>query len=261
METSEHQNDPNKTQPLRLRTQLRRRDSGADQPDNEQCDYHKPFYSNFNFWLVAFTAVYSAVSIGLFCQTKKSADAARRAAKAATIQAETGRRALELTETADVQLEAEECSTKAFALDTRLTLHYRNFGRTRADNFRQAFSLGILPSDNPPAPNFDTTRATTLSANESLPSGTTPTVREVLKVAIAYHIISDLTPEAAFDRLRSGNLRFGFWGRLQFVDVLGTFHENYFSYEWDRVWLDQCIFTQITQTAHSYKSPRHCNQK
>jgi hypothetical protein len=250
METSEHQHDPNKTQPLRLRSQQRKRDSGAERPDND-----KPFYKHFNFWMVTFTAVYSVVSIGLFCQTKKSADAARRGANAAAVQAETGRRALELTETADVELEAEECSTKAFALDTRLTLHYRNFGRTRADNFRQAFSPGILPSDNPPAPNVDMTRATTLSANEPLPSGTTPTVRELLNVAIAYHVIPDPTPEAAFDRLRSGDLRFGFWGRLQFVDVLRTFHESYFSYEWDRVWLDQCIFTQITQTTQSHKTP------
>jgi hypothetical protein len=163
---------------------------------------------------------------------------------------------LMLTDMADVELESEECSTPAFGLDTLLTLHYRNFGKARADNFRQTFRPGILQGDKPPAPSFDMSRATTLSANEPVPSGTTPTIREILQVSIAARVISDPTPEAAFERLRTGDLRFGFWGRLQFTDTLGTFHENSFVYEWDRVWPNQCIFTQITQTAGTRKKTK-----
>jgi hypothetical protein len=157
------------------------------------------------------------------------------------------------SDVADVELESEECSTAAFGLDTYLTLHYRNFGRTRADKFRQAFSPGLLKSDEPTAPAFDMSRASTLSANEPVPSVTTPTLREMLQRWINRHDLPDTTPEAAFERIRTGELRFGFWGRLRFDDMLGTTHENSFVYEWDRALPNQCIFTQVTQRAETRK--------
>jgi Tfp pilus assembly protein PilV len=175
-------------------------------------------------------------------------------ADAAVQSADTARQILQLTEAADVELESAECSTKAFGLDTRLTLHYRNFGRTRAVNLRQSFTPGILSSDSPPAPKFGLGRAAALAPNTSMPGETSPTVRGILGLAIDSQLIPDETPEAAFDRVRSGELRFGFWGRFRFEDVLNTVHESYFSYEWDPARPDQCVFTQINQSARTYKA-------
>jgi hypothetical protein len=161
------------------------------------------------------------------------------------------------SDVADVELESEECSTAAFGLDTYLTLHYRNFGRTRADTVRQTFTPGLLEGNEPPpAPDYDMSRATTLSANESMPSGTTATIREMLQAGISHHVISDATPEAAIERIRAGKLRFGFWGRVRFDDTLGTAHENSFVYEWDRALSSQCIFTQVTQRAETRKKSK-----
>jgi hypothetical protein len=66
MKTSEGPNDPNKTRPLHLRT------GSAVYVCDEERLWQKPFWQQFNFYLVLFTAVYSIVSLALWCVTKNA---------------------------------------------------------------------------------------------------------------------------------------------------------------------------------------------
>jgi hypothetical protein len=172
------------------------------------------------------------------------ADAARLAAEsskiqadAAVVSAQTARDTLRITEAADVNLAAIECSPpSALSLNTTMTLHYRNSGRTRADNFESVFFLGIPPAK--PGEPAGRVHDASVGAGASVQSVSAGTVGDLLSRNPA-----GAPPEQTFQKIVAGQLQFGVWGYVQYTDVLNEPHRKHFEYIWDRNFPNACLFT------------------
>jgi hypothetical protein len=175
---------------------------------------------------------------------KSQADSSKVQADAAALSARTTRDMLRVTEAADVNLSAVECSpSSAFGLNTMMTLHYRNSGRTRADNLQSVFSFGIpgaLSSAERTTPTGDVSVAT-VAAGASIPSSTTSTVGELLAKSMG-----GVPPDQALAKIVAGQIQFGFWGYVQYTDVLKETHRKNFEYVWDRNFPNACLFTMVS---------------
>lgn len=174
---------------------------------------------------------------------KSQADSSKIEADAAALSVRTARDTLRITEGADVNMEAIECSPpSAFSLNTMMKLRYRNSGRTRADNFESVFSVGIpnaLPAEEPAVPAGEVGVAS-VGAGASIPSGTIGTVGNILSKNV-----SDVPPEQTFQKIVAGQLKFEFRGYVQYTDVLKETHRKNFEYIWDRNFPNDCLFTVV----------------
>lgn len=175
------------------------------------------------------------------------AESSKMQADAAALTARNTRDMLRVTEAADVNLSAIECSpSSGFGLNTMMTLHYRNSGRTRADNLRSVFSFGIpgaLPTADPSSPTGDVSVAS-VAAGASIPSTTTGTVGDLLAKSMG-----GVAPEQALAKILAGQLQFGFWGYVQYTDVLKETHRKNFEYVWDRNFPNACLFTVVSTSS------------
>jgi len=128
------------------------------------------------------------------------------------------------------------------SLDTVLTLRYRNSGRTRADNLESSFSAGIpgatqTEESTDPAGEVS---AASVSAGETIPGGTTGTVRDLLAKSLG-----SVPPEQTLRKIVAGQLKFGIWGTVTYTDVLKEKHQENFEYFWDRNFPNACLFTTV----------------
>jgi hypothetical protein len=184
--------------------------------------------------------------VGLACYvhwTKVQSLATERAADAAKQSAKVAEDTLRLVESPDIELESIECSTPAFGLDTRLTLHYRNFGRTKAKGVRSVFSYSVRDAKDIsqlPPPALTNASVGAVAPNAAYPSGTTGTVGGLLTIRFP-----TVAPVESLQRLRNGELVFEFWGVNDYQSMLGDHRQNTFNYVWDRVWPDKCVFTLV----------------
>lgn len=171
------------------------------------------------------------------------ADAAKTQADAAAISARSARDMVVMAEAAHVNVDAIYCSPRGpLSLDTVLRLRYRNSGRTPADNFESSFAAGI-PGDTPTEQSTDPASeisAASLSADTSIPGGTTGTVRDLLSKSLG-----NVPPEQAFQKIVAGQLKFGIWGTVTYTDALKEKHNENFEYVWDRNFPNACLFTTI----------------
>jgi len=92
-------------------------------------------------WVQAFASVVSlGLTFYLIFYARKGWEAASKNADAARESANVARDALHLTEGADIHLDRLASAQPRFAADTRITLVFKNYGRTRAT------AIGISPS-------------------------------------------------------------------------------------------------------------------
>jgi hypothetical protein len=175
--------------------------------------------------------------------SKIDADAAKTQADAAALSARSARDMVVVAEAAHVNVDAIYCSPRGpLSLDTVLRLRYRNSGRTPADNFESSYAAGIL-GDTPTEQSTDPASeisAASLSADTSIPGGTTGTVRDLLSKSLG-----DVPPEQAFQKIVAGQLKFGIWGTVTYTDALKEKHNENFEYVWDRNFPNACLFTTV----------------
>jgi hypothetical protein len=175
--------------------------------------------------------------------SKIDADAAKTQADAAALSARSARDMVVMAEAAHVNVDAIYCSPRGpLSLDTVLRLRYRNSGRTPADNFESSFAAGI-PGDTPTEQSTDPASevsAASLSADTSLPGGTTGTVRDMLSKSL-----DNVPPEQTFQKIVAGQLKFGIWGTVTYTDALKEKHKENFEYVWDRNFPNACLFTTV----------------
>jgi hypothetical protein len=175
--------------------------------------------------------------------SKVDADAAKTQADAAALSARSARDMVVIAEAAHVNVDAIYCSPRAaLSLDTVLTLRYRNSGRTRADNLESSFSAGIpgatqTEESTDPAGEVS---AASVSAGETIPGGTTGTVRDILAKSLG-----SVPPEQTLRKIVAGQLKFGIWGTVTYTDVLKEKHQENFEYFWDRNFPNACLFTVV----------------
>jgi hypothetical protein len=177
--------------------------------------------------------------------SKIDADAAKTQADAAALSARSARDIVVMVEAAHVNLDAIYCSPRGpLSLDTVLRLRYRNSGRTPADNFESSFAAGI-PGDTPTEQSTDPAgevSAASLSADTSIPGGTTGTVRDMLSKSLG-----NVPPEQTFQKIVAGQLKFGIWGTVTYIDALKEKHKENFEYVWDRNFPNACLFTTVAE--------------
>jgi hypothetical protein len=177
--------------------------------------------------------------------SKIDADAAKTQADAAALSARSARDMVVIAEAARVNVDAIYCSPRGpLSLDTVLRLRYRNSGRTSADNFESSFAAGI-PGDSPIEQSTDPANevsASSLSADTSIPGGTTGTVRDMLSKSLG-----SVPPEQTFQKIVAGQLKFGIWGTVTYTDALKEKHKENFEYVWDRNFPNACLFTVVGQ--------------
>ena len=177
--------------------------------------------------------------------SRTDADAAKTQADAAALSARSAHDMVVIAEAAHVNVDAIYCSPRsALSLDTVLTMRYRNSGRTRADNLESSFSAGI-PAATPTEASKDPASevsAASLSAGETIPGGTTGTVRDMLSKSLG-----SVPPEQTFRKIVAGQLKFGIWGTVTYTDVLKEKHQENFEYLWDRNFPNACLFTVVAQ--------------
>jgi hypothetical protein len=175
--------------------------------------------------------------------SKIDADAAKTQADAAALSARSARDMVVIAEAAHVNVDAIYCSPRsALSLDTVLTLRYRNTGRTRADNFESSFSAGI-PGATPVDDSTDSASevsAASITAGTGLSGGSTGTVRDLLSQSF-----DGVPPEEALKKIVAGQLKFGIWGTVKYMDVLKEQHQENFEYVWDRNFPNACLFTEV----------------
>ena len=173
--------------------------------------------------------------------SKIDADAAKTQADVAALSARSARDMVVIAEAAHVNVDAIYCSPRGpLSLDTVLRLRYRNSGRTSADNFESSFAAGI-PGDAPIEQSTDPANevsAASLSADMSIPGGTTGTVRDILSKSLG-----NVPPEQTFQKIVAGQLKFGIWGTVTYTDALKEKHKENFEYVWDRNFPNACLFT------------------
>jgi hypothetical protein len=177
--------------------------------------------------------------------SKIDADAAKTQADAAALSARSARDMVVVAEAAHVNVDAIYCSPRGpLSLDTVLRLRYRNSGRTTANNFESSFAAGI-PGDTPTEQSTDPASevsAASLSADTSIPGGTTGTVRAMLSKSLG-----NFPPEQTFQKVVAGQLKFGIWGAVTYTDALEEKHKENFEYVWDRNFPNACLFTVVGQ--------------
>jgi len=175
--------------------------------------------------------------------SKIDADAAKTQADAAALSARSARDMVVVAEAAHVNVDAIYCSPRGpLSLDTVLRLRYRNSGRTPADDFESSFAAGI-PGDTPTEQSTDpasAVSAASLSADTSIPGGTTGTVRDMLSKSLG-----NVPTEQTFQKIVTGQLKFGIWGTVTYTDALKEKHKESFEYVWDRNFPNACLFTTI----------------
>ena len=175
--------------------------------------------------------------------SKIDADAAKTQADAAALSARSARDMVVVAEAAHVNVDAIYCSPRGpLSLDTVLRLRYRNSGRTPADNFESSFAAGI-PGDTPTKQSIDPASEVTadsLSADTSIPGGTTGTVRDMLSKSLG-----NVPPDQTFQKIVAGQLKFGIWGTVTYTDALNEKHMENFEYVWDRNFPNACLFTTV----------------
>ncbi len=178
--------------------------------------------------------------------SKTDADAAKTQADVAALSARSARDMVVIAEAAHVNVDAIYCSPRGpLSLDTVLRLRYRNSGRTSADNFESSFAAGI-PGDAPIEQSTDPANevsAASLSADTSIPGGTTGTVRDMLSKSVG-----NVPPEQTFQKIVAGQLKFGIWGTVIYTDALKEKHKENFEYVWDRNFPNACLFTVVAHT-------------
>jgi len=178
--------------------------------------------------------------------SKIDADAAKTQADAAALSARSARDMVVFAEAAHVNVDAIYCSPRGpLSLDTILRLRYRNSGRTPADNFESSFAAGI-PGTTPAEESTDPASevsASSLSAGASIPGGTTGTVRGMLSKSLG-----NVPPEQTFQKIVSGQLKFGIWGTVTYTDALKEKHQENFEYVWDRNFPNAYLFTVVEHT-------------
>jgi hypothetical protein len=140
---------------------------------------------------------------------RKGLDETKKAADAATKSANTAEQALRLTERAEVFIDSAALSTAPnFFPETIVSITLRNFGRTRADEFRPHLWLG-----NPNR------------TNELEPSVTVPTVIPPLDTATCeYPKASDCFPPGVVQAVNEGKMVLMFEGHFVYRDIFGTEH-------------------------------------
>jgi cell fate (sporulation/competence/biofilm development) regulator YmcA (YheA/YmcA/DUF963 family) len=175
--------------------------------------------------------------------SKIDADAAKTQADAAALSARSARDMVVIAEAAHVNVDAIYCSPRAaLSLDTVLTLRYRNSGRTRADNFESSFSAGIpgaMPAEVSTDPASEVSAAS-ITAGTAISGGSTRTVRDLLSQSF-----DGVPPEQTFGKIVAGQLKFGIWGTVTYMDVLKERHQETFEYVWDRNFPNACLFTEV----------------
>jgi hypothetical protein len=175
--------------------------------------------------------------------SKIDADAAKTQADAAALSARSARDMVVIAEAAHVNVDAIYCSPRsALSLDTVLTLRYRNTGRTRADNFESSFSAGI-PGATPVDDSIDPASeisAASITAGTAISGGSTGTVRDLLAQSF-----DGVPPEETLKKIVAGQLKFGIWGTVTYMDVLKEQHHENFEYVWDRNFPNACLFTVV----------------
>ena len=177
--------------------------------------------------------------------SRTDADAAKTQADVAALSARSARDMVVIAEAAHVNVDAIYCSPRGpLSLDTVLRLRYRNSGRTPADNFESSFATGI-PGDSPIEQSTEPANkvsASSLSADTSIPGGTTGTVRDMLSKSLG-----NVPPEQTFQKIVAGQLKFGIWGTVTYTDALKEKHKENFEYVWDRNFPNACLFTVVGQ--------------
>ena len=174
---------------------------------------------------------------------KSQADGSKIDADAAALSARSARDMVVIAEAAHVNVDAIYCSPRGpLSLDTVLRLRYRNSGRTRADDFESSFAAGI-PGDTPTEQSIAEVSAASLSADTSIPGGTTGTVRDMLSKSSG-----NVPPEQTFQKILAGQLKFGIWGTVTYTDALKEKHQESFEYVWDRNFPNACLFTAAAHT-------------
>ena len=168
---------------------------------------------------------------------KSQADGSKIDADSAALSARSARDMVVIAEAAHVNVDAIYCSPRGpLSLDTVLRLRYRNSGRTPADDFESSFAVGI-PGDTPTEQSSEVSAAS-LSADTSIPGGTTGTVRDILSKSSG-----SVPPEKTFQKILAGQLKFGIWGTVTYTDALKEKHQESFEYVWDRNFPNACLFT------------------
>ena len=168
---------------------------------------------------------------------KSQADGSKIDADAAALSARSARDMVVIAEAAHVNVDAIYCSPRGpLSLDTVLRLRYRNSGRTPAEDFESSFAAGI-PGDTPTEQSSEVSAAS-LSADTSIPGGTTGTVRDILSKSSG-----SVPPEQTFQKILAGQLKFGVWGTVTYTDALKEKHQESFEYVWDRNFPNACLFT------------------
>jgi cell fate (sporulation/competence/biofilm development) regulator YmcA (YheA/YmcA/DUF963 family) len=168
---------------------------------------------------------------------KSQADGSKIDADAAALSARSARDMVVIAEAAHVNVDAIYCSPRGpLSLDTVLRLRYRNSGRTPANDFESSFAAGI-PGDTPTEQSSEVSAAS-LSADTSIPTGTTGTVRDILSKSSG-----SVSPEQTFQKILAGQLKFGIWGTVTYTDALKEKHQERFEYVWDRNFPNACLFT------------------
>lgn len=185
-----------------------------------------------------------AIAANLASQAAKSqADSSKTQAEAAALSARNARNILSVAEAADVNVEAIVCSPGGeLSPGSTLTLRYRNSGRTRAENFDSVFFFGIpaaVPAPESVVPSTEVSAAS-VAAGSSIRSPTVGTVSDSLSRSLG-----SIPPEQTFQKIVAGQLTFGIWGSIRYVDVFGERHLKNFEYLWDRNFPNACLFTVI----------------
>jgi hypothetical protein len=170
---------------------------------------------------------------------KSQADGSKIDADSAALSARSARDMVVIAEAAHVNVDAIYCSPRGpLSLDTVLRLRYRNSGRTSAEDFESSYAAGI-PGDTPSEQSSEVSAAS-LSADTSIPGGTTGTVRDVLSKSSG-----SVPPEQTFQKIVAGQLKFGIWGTVTYTDALKEKHQENFEYVWDRNYPNACLFTTV----------------
>ena len=184
------------------------------------------FYTQWDFWLTVATMALVAVTVWLVIETHRmrtSSDTSMRemlrhaeaSADAATLSAETGRLALELSERADVLVDKIELTDPNAIAQSNVALTLKNFGRTRAIDLHGPVFSGIRTNVPPKVPTAET--HTVLGAGAELKLRTRASIRDTLG-------------EAAYTEMVSGDekKRFRMWGSMTYTDVFGKSHPLHF---------------------------------
>jgi hypothetical protein len=170
---------------------------------------------------------------------KSQADGSKIDADSAALSARSARDMVVIAEAAHVNVDAIYCSPRGpLSLGTVLRLRYRNSGRTSAEDFESSYAAGI-PGDTPSEQSSEVSAAS-LSADTSIPGGTTGTVRDVLSKSSG-----SVPPEQTFQKIVAGQLKFGIWGTVTYTDALKEKHQENFEYVWDRNFPNACLFTTV----------------